>query len=336
MLTLTPKRHRSPEKPEPIDNSVQSPGGTEEIEAPVGKFRKRKNAESNIANAWTAGDRFKSAAATGLIWVFCGAGVISLGVDALGIGAAPEVAPVEVQDAAQSQRVSAFASNFVDIYLSGSREQEDQISALLAQGVDARVSLPSKPTEIGDVIPGEAIQIDASTWIVTVTVEQPAAEDKPATQQYWQLPVLTGDNGEIAAAGLPSMVAAPGRGDLTVTAGDEVSDAAIEDTVTAFARAYLAGQGEIAPLTSPGASITAITPAPYTEVSVPTVRTSQEIPAELAEGDVVRTQITVSATAQDDSVTQLGYTVELRWRDRWEVSAINPVTSTTHTEGEQS
>lgn len=337
MLTLIPKRHRAPSDTEPIESPTEDQEAVDETATSPRKQRKTKTktTEPDIAHAWTAGDRFKSAAATGLIWVFCGAGVLAFGANVLGNDAGPEVAPIEVQDAGQSQRVSAFASNFVDLYLSGSRDQEDQIAALLAQGVDTTISLPAEPAEIGDVTPGEAVQVDASTWVVTVTVERPATEEQPATQQYWQLPVITDETGSIAAAGLPSMVSTPGRGDLAITPGDQVSDSAVEDTITAFAQAYLAGQGETAPLTAPGTAITAITPTPYAEASVPSVRTSQEIPADPVEGDVVRTQITVSATTADGSVTQLGYTVDLRWRDRWEISAINP-TSTTTTEGDQS
>lgn len=336
MLTLIPKRQRATADTEPMETSPEDPEGVDAEATPPRKARKKKTTEPDIANAWTAGDRFKSAAATGLIWLFCGAGVIALGANVLGNNSGPEAAPIEVQDAGQSQRVSAFASSFVDLYLSGSRDQEDQISALLAQGVDTTVSLPAEPAEIGDVTPGEALQVDANTWVVTVTVERPATEELPTTRQYWQLPVITDETGAIAAAALPSMVASPGRGNLAVAAGDEVSDSAVEDTVTAFAQAYLAGQGETAPLIAPGTAITAITPTPYAEVSVPSVRTSQEIPGDPAEGDVVRTQITVSATTADGSVTQLGYTVDLSWRDRWEVSAINPTSSTTPTEGEQS
>lgn len=336
MLTLIPKRHRVPADAEPIETSPEEQEAAEEAPTPSRKLRKNKTDEPDIAHAWTVGDRFKSAAATGIIWLFCGAGVLAFGANVLGNDAAPEVAPIEVQDAGQSQRVSAFASNFVDLYLSGSRDQEDQITALLAQGVDTTISLPSEPIEIGDVIPGEAVQVDAGTWVVTVTVERPATEEQPATQQYWQLPVVTDETGSIAVAGLPSMVATPGRGDLTIAPGDRVSDSAVEGTLTAFAQAYLAGQGETAPLTAPEAAITPITPAPYAEASVPSVRTSQEIPVDPVEGEVLRTQITVSATTADGSVTQLGYTVDLRWRDRWEVSAINPTSSTIPTEGDQS
>lgn len=336
MLTLIPKRHRATADTEPVETSPEDREAAEAAPTTPRKLRKNKTAEPDIANAWTAGDRFKSAAATGLIWVFCGAGVLAFGANVFGNDAGPEVAPVEVQDAGQSQRVSAFASNFVDLYLSGSRDQEDQITALLAQGVDTTISLPTEPVEIGDVTPGEAVQVDAGTWVVTVTVDHPATVEQPATQQYWQLPVITDETGAIAAAGLPSIVASPGRGDLAISPGDQVSDLAVEDTVTAFAQAYLAGQGETAPLTAPGTAITPITPVPYAEASVPSIRTSQEIPADPVEGDVVRTQITVSATTADGSVTQLGYTVDLRWRDRWEVSAINPTSSTIPTEGEQS
>lgn len=336
MLTLIPRRHRTSAETEPPEIASEDSDAPDATTPPPRKPRKQKDAEPDIANPWTAGERFKSAAASGLIWIFCGAGVLALGATILGSGSEAETAPIEVQDAGESQRVSAFAADFVDLYLGGSREQEDQITALLANGVDTTISLPSEPTEIGTVTPGEAIQVDETTWVVTVSVEQPGTDEQPPTPQTWQLPVITDETGAIAAAGLPSRVASPARGDLAVVAGDEVSDSDVTDTVTAFAEAYLAGQGEIAPLTAPDTTIPAITPAPYAEVSVPSVRTSQEIPAAPADGDIVRTQITVSATTAEGGTTQLGYTVDLRWRDRWEVSAINPTTNTPTTEGDQS
>ena len=63
---------------------------------------------------------------------------------------------------------------------------------------------------------------------------------------------------------------------------------------------------------------------------------TQQLPEEPAEGDLLRAQISVTATAADGGSTRLDYTVELSYRDRWEVAAINPTTAIPTTIGEQS
>lgn len=335
MLTLFSRHSRSEsdsETPEArSDNDI--PSAT--TEKPRGRKPKGEE-EPNLTHGWTNGERFKSVAATGLIWAFCGAGVLSLGMNLLENDAEPQSTPVAVQDVSESQRASEFATTFVTRYLTASRDQEEQVSALLARGAAGSLSLPSQPAAIGSVIPGEAIQLPDGNWVVTVAVEQPATEEQPAVWRYWQVTVISDESGSIAAAALPSLVTAPTNGGLTVEKGDEISDPDLESTAGAFVKAYLTGQGEVDPLTAPGSGITAVTPIPYTDASVSSLRTMQELPLSPAEGDLVRTQISVTATAADGTTTQLGYTVDLRFRDRWEISAINPTTNAPTTiEGDQ-
>lgn len=335
MLTLFQRRSRS--ESEPVEENLTDETAPADAVGEDKKARKsRKDAEPNLAHGWTNGERLKSLAATGLVWAFCGAGVLSFGMNLLDGGSTPQAASVEVQDAGQSQRVSEFATGFVTQYLTASRDQEELVTSMLAKGAGDSLSLPSQPATIGAVTSGEAVQVTENSWIVTVVVEQPATEEQAAARRYWQVPVVTNEAGNIAASALPSLIAAPTSGDLSTKRSDEVNDANVESTVNTFAQAFLAGQGEVGPLTSPGSGITAVTPVPYSEVSVSSLRAAQEVPSSPSEGDVVRTQITVSATAVDGSKTQLGYTVDLRYRDRWEVAAINPTTDEFTTEGEQS
>lgn len=330
MLTLWRKKSA----PEP---EIDAPNETASAarDTPADETRGSK-AEPDLAHGWTNGERLKSIAATGVVVGLCLSGPVALGLHFFGSDPAPQMAAVEVQEPAASQRVSEFAASFVTQYLTAARGQEDQVTAMLARGAGRRLSLPEKPSPIGAAIPGEAVQTSEGGWVVTVAVDQPS-ESGAAIRRYWQVPVLTDEAGGIAAAGLPSLVAAPTVGDLEVDQGDAINDSAVQDTVTAFMQAYLTGQGEVAPLTAPGSSLSAVQPTPFQELSISSLTTTQERSAEPAEGDLLRVQISVTATAVDGGSARLDYTVELRYRDRWEVAAINPTTAVpTTTTGEQS
>lgn len=325
MLTLGRRRQR------------EQAASEDDAEASDPEHPGQEERERLVAHAWTNRERLTSMATTGLIWMMCLSGPIALGAHVLG-GEEPALAPVEVQDVGNSQGIAAFGTSFMREYLTASKGQEDRITAMLADGVDASLSLPQEPAAVTSVMPGEVEQLSESAWLVTVVVEHSAEDDEAGSVlRYWQVPVQTGEGGHRAVSGLPSLVPSPTRGDLSVEPGDDLNDSEVSEMLGAFMRAYLTGQGEVAPLTAPDSSVTAIAPTPFAEASVGSIRTTQEVPESPSEGDLVRAQVSVSATAADGSTAQLGYTVELRYRDRWEVAAINPTPSTNSTsEGAQS
>lgn len=332
MLTLWRKK-TAPEPENKNDALDEAP--SVEPDTSADEVRGSK-AEPDLAHGWTNGERLKSLAGTALVWGLCATGPLALGLEVLGNDTGSQQASVEVQEVGDSQRVSQFATSFVTRYLTASRGQEDQVTSMLAEGTNRSLSLPETRTPIGAAVSGEAVQTGDRTWVATVEVEAPGDEDEAAVRRYWQVPVVTGDGGGIAAAGMPSLISAPTADGLEVDPGARINDSDVQDTVTAFMQAFLTGQGEVAPLTSPDSSLVAVKPTPFTEVSVSSIATTQELPAEPAEGDLVRAQVSLSATAADGSSAPLGYTVELRYRDRWEVAAVNPTTSITTTTGEQS
>lgn len=326
MLTL--KRKKTETAPE--DAWIQDEVSPNEVEDQAAATT------ADTGHAWTNGERFKTLAATGLALASCAAGPLALGAHVLGGTPETQTAAVEVQDPAQSQRVSEFGTAFVTQYLTAARGQEDQITGMLARGAARNFTLPETAPQIGAAAPGEAVQTGASTWVVTVGVDQPNGPDGATVRRYWQVPVVTDTSGAIAAGSTPSLISTPTAGDLEVDLGDNVSDKNVEDTVSAFIQAYLVGQGEVAPLLAPGTSVTAVTPTAFTEVSVSSITTTQEIPKSPSEGDLVRIQVSVSATAVDGGNTRLGYSLDLRYRDRWEVAAINPTTASPTPTGENS
>ena len=340
MLTIF-KRASEPDT-DPQDGTLEELDSEMQAEPKKrGLFSRRQKktegpAEPDLAHPWTNGQYLKSVGATALIWTLAGSGVLSLGLDLVRDESGPAPTSVEVQDPADSQRVGEYGAAFISRYLSAGQGQEDQITAMLADGVKAQLQLPSTPRAIGAVTPGPAVEADGGTWIVTVAVDEAPADGQQPVRRYWQLPVQLDDNGHMAVTALPSLVTAPSSSGITVTPGSELNDPDVTAAVDAFMKAYLAGQGEVAPLTSPGSALTAIEPAPYTDASVSAIRTSQEMPETPASGDQVRTEVSVTATAADGSSTQMSYTLDLRYRDRWEVAAINPTEAAPTPEGEQS
>lgn len=329
MLSL--KWPRRGTQQDPAIDEEESPLETVDAEEPS-----REAHEPDVAHPWTNRERLVSIASTGAVWVFVLCGPLALATSVLREDA-PTTASVETQEVDVSQSVATFGAGFMTQYLSTPRGQEDRITAMLAEGVDVSLALPQKPAPISSVLPAEAVAISETQWLVSVTVEHPATDGESGATRHWQVPVETDDAGHRAVSALPSLVPEPTVGDLAVESRSEVRDSDITQTLDAFMKAYLAGQGEVAPLTTPEASLTAVSPTPYAEASVGAVLTDQEVPESPSEGDLLRTQISATATAVDGSTTQLGYTVELRYRDRWEVSAVNPTTETPTTpEGDPS
>lgn len=319
MLTLTKRK-----KDTAAEGAETSAEGSPEGDKPNKKT-------PTVGHPWTAGERFKTMGVSAVLWACVASGPIAvwmhMGDDPVTPGPVAEAG----QDVADSQSASAYAAMFMDRYLSTPRGEEDTVSAMLARGVTDRLSLPAKQPSIVAITPAEAVQLDEMQWIVTVAVQTAGDEESPDSITYWQVPVLAQDD-SLAVAGLPSVVAAPATGDLSVSAGDDLNDNAVTSTVSTFMDAYLAGRGEVAPITSPDSALGPVSPAPFSEVSVTSVRATEPLPESPADGDMARVQISATATADGGSKRQLGYELELRYRDRWEVHAVNP----TPLEGEQS
>lgn len=329
-------RHRDREvdafdEPDPFDEAEDAGeeyvDGQGEDDAPRGSWWSRirgpRATEPDLAHGWTNGQRLTSMAASGALLLMCGSGVAALGLEVLRDPAPAPITAPAVTNPADAQDAAEFAEAFVGRFLSTPRGQEKQVTDMLAAGGTSSLSLPEQPAPIGAISAAGARKTTDGQWISTVAVDEPAHDDVPPVHRYWQVVVLADGHGHLAAAALPSMISAPGTGDLALGDSTTVSDTAVRQTVTAFMAAYLAGQGEVAPLTAPGASITAVLPVPFASTEVQAIRAAAAPPDKPAQGDVVPLQVSVTATAADGSKRQLEYSLDLRYRDRWEVSAVN-------------
>src|SRR5699024_4314697 len=94
------------------------------------------------------------------------------------------------------------------------------------------------------------------------------AADEQA-RRYFQVSVRA-DGQRVEALALPSPVAGPQVGAGVAVDYRQVvaSDGPVAEVVDQFLRAYLTGDGDVAPLISPGSSVQGLDPPPYSQVVV--------------------------------------------------------------------
>ena len=107
----------------------------------------------------------------------------------------------------------------------------------------------------------------------------------------------------------------------------QVTDTAAFATVQEFLSALLAGAGEVSRYTSPGSSVAAVTPAPYSKVTVQSLRSSDEMSVKTAAKDGVEVHVLVTAQLENGAnmqTTTYFLTVTSR-AGRWEIKSIDTV-----------
>lgn len=183
-------------------------------------------------------------------------------------------------------------------------------------------------------------QVSAGYWSVTVAAQiTGSSKDSEGHIRYFQVPVRATSGSKAAsgwvAAALPAEVAAPtgSKGaapELSYGSAHAplASDPAVQ-TVQGFLAAYLTGRGELDRYLSPGTTLHAVRPAPYTAVTITQIADHGQGPAEGAEAQTPpdgvqrRLLVDVEGEGKHTSSRPMTYAVELRARDgRWEVAAL--------------
>ncbi len=184
-------------------------------------------------------------------------------------------------------------------------------------------------------------QISAGYWSVTVAAQiTGSSKDGEGRIRYFQVPVRATSTSKGAASGwvaaaLPGEVAAPtgGKGaapELSYGSAHAplASDPAVQ-TINGFLAAYLTGRGEMDRYLSPGTTLHAVRPAPYTSVTITQIADHGPGPAEGAEAQTPpdgvqrRLLVDVEGEGRHTSSRPMTYAVKLRARGgRWEVAAL--------------
>ncbi|MGX1219176.1 conjugal transfer protein [Streptomyces ambofaciens] len=235
--------------------------------------------------------------------------------------------PAPVRTAAVAADPAGYAQVFLDAWLRSRADEADSVQARLAQSLAPDVALPDPAAgahpKLKSVTAVRSVQRDKDAWAVTV-----AAQYADSTVRYFTVPV-TADRraASFAVTGAPGVVAGPARATVpkspfTVRVP---SEGALSSTVGEFLGAYLTGSGEVDRYLAPGVKLAAVSPAPYSTVTVGEVSAVEEAAAAgpvPAEGTRVR--VRVQAEARDDAGRwPLAYELALTARSgRWDVATL--------------
>ncbi|MEU4616642.1 conjugal transfer protein [Streptomyces umbrinus] len=268
-------------------------------------------------------------------WTVIAAGPIGLGVAITSapttVEAATETKPTAVRTTAVAADPSGYAQLFVSTWLRSSADDGSTAQARLAQSMAPGVELPdpaadaqSKPQLVTAV---RSAQRSDGAWSVTV-----AAQYADGVVRYYALPVAADRAGaSFSVTGAPGVVAGPALAEVpTSPYGVSVPEGDLASALGQFLTAYLAGSGEVDRYLAPGVHLTAVSPAPYTAVTVKQVSAVEEAAAaERVPADGTKVRVLARVEAQDvGGRWPLAYELALTTRSgRWEVSALQSGTT---------
>lgn len=284
-------------------------------------------ARQQVATDWST--RFLGATITACL-VVSPIGAI-IGTLAWNNGTRPALAAPapQIDRSGEHARAGEFAIRVVTTWLAATQDDPAALAALVP--ANSLGSLAEVPFTVTD--PAVAGINDAGgIWSVTVAATVTDATGT-TTRRYYQVPVVVTGT-QVNALTLPTPVTGPA---ITVTGPDGYparldTTSPVADAVIGFLTAYLAGSGDVARYTTPGAPITPITPAPYTAVELTDLAASADLAEDVApaDGQTTRLLVTATATVTDDQSTPVAYALTMTARaGRWETTAIDPVPATT-------
>ncbi|WP_052441220.1 conjugal transfer protein [Streptacidiphilus anmyonensis] len=242
--------------------------------------------------------------------------------------AAASAPPVAIQDP------SGFAQLFVSLWLRTDGTADDaSLAALhaLAPNVDLRTAQNTQAPalSVAQCASVRNTRLRAGYWSVVVGCEAETAGQTAV--RYFVVPVemdqTTGGMGSLAVVAQPAAVAAPAPAGVPpfLYPDDAAAGTPLAAAAAAFLTAYLAGQGDVSALLSPGAHIPAPASALYAQVQVGQIAVGQSgmdgsVPRDGASCEI---WVQVTATDQSGAAWPLGYALKMRARaGRWEVASV--------------
>ncbi|KAF3470094.1 conjugal transfer protein [Streptomyces sp. Tu 3180] len=263
------------------------------------------------------------------------AGPVALGVavvsDPTTVAATAQAEPTTMRTtaAAAAADPSGYAQLFLGAWLRSSANDTATAQARLAQSLAPDVELPDPAADAHDaharlesVTAVRSAQHKPGRWWVTV-----AAQYADASVRYFAVPVAAGDGGgSFTVTGAPGVVASPARAEVTPSPyGVTVPKGELSSTVGEFLGAYLAGAGEVERYLAPGVHLPAVSPAPYSAVTLRRVLAVEEAAAgEKVPGDGTTVRVLAQVEARDEAGRwPLAYELEFTARSgRWDVAAL--------------
>ncbi|MFF0764323.1 conjugal transfer protein [Streptomyces sp. NPDC003737] len=263
------------------------------------------------------------------VWTVIAAGPIALAVAVAStpttVAAAPATTPTAVRTAPAADP-SGYAQLFIGAWLRSSADDPTTAQARLAQSMAPDVELPNPGSDaqsaLASVTAVRSAQRIGGAWSVTV-----AAQYADRSVRYYTVPVAADPSGSsFAVTGAPAVVAGPARTGVPKSAyGVPVQDGGLSSAVQEFLAAYLTGVGEVDRYLAPGVNLTAVSPAPFTAVTVQQITGIEEAAADdQVPADGTKVRILARVEARDATGRwPLAYEFTLKARSgRWDVAAL--------------
>ncbi|MER5913026.1 conjugal transfer protein [Streptomyces sp. NPDC001982] len=264
------------------------------------------------------------------VWTAIAAGPIALAVAVTStpatVQAAAPATRTAVRTAAAAADPGGYAQLFLSAWLRSSANDTTSAQARLAQSMASSVDLPD-PAAGAQPAPQSVTAVRSAqrvggAWSVTV-----AAQYADGSVRYYAVPVAADRTGaSFAVTGAPGVVAGPARAEEPASPyGVTVPDGDLSTAVGEFLSAYLTGAGEVDRYLAPGVQLTAVSPAPYTAVSVQQVSAVEEAAAaEQMPTDGTTVRVLARVEARDaEGQWPLAYELTLTARSgRWDVAAL--------------
>lgn len=220
------------------------------------------------------------------------------------------------RSAAAAPATAAFAVRFARAYLTDASPQA--LAPYLAPGASAPV--PAGTGTVAQVEQAEVVAVhDLGDRQAIVTV---ACELDDARTLYLAVPIVREDPAEVAALGVPAVVAGPGGVGASVepprpVAGPDAG--AVAELVQRFLPAYLSATspGDLSYLLAPGATV-APPGGGFELVAVASVK-------QVGSGEGARRTVIATARVRDaatGAIIPLAYRLRLLHRDRWYVELV--------------
>ncbi|MFJ5035537.1 conjugal transfer protein [Streptomyces sp. NPDC088560] len=265
-------------------------------------------------------------------------------VTAVGAPALAPKAPVVVRDTAGP---AGFAQLYVAAYVEAGKGSEASLAPYYPLMRD--ISLQAEPgAQHAERLAAVRVsQVSPGYWSVTVAALITSSSKSSAASgqggspdeagadpvlRYFRVPVKAAGPSGYEAAALPAEVAAPATSgeapplDYGTPVPPDTHDPAVA-TISEFLAAYLTGGGELDRYLSPGTSLTAVSPAPYTKVALTQLAEQGgdfAANAPVTEGARRGLLVDVAATGTDGQVRPLTYALALKARaGRWEIAALD-------------
>jgi len=255
-------------------------------------------------------------------------GLMLAGVAVTHTGSSKTAGPVRVVEGADDRAVAGeFAQRLVVTWLTTTRDHPDALVSL-APGVQDQ-SLPATPYTVANPTAADITDRDG-VWSVTVAVTVTDIRHQRA-RRFYRVPVIVTTSSAapltVTAVTLPTPVAAPIVTSPPRLGYDTLVDPTgpVAATVAGFLTAYTTGQGDVTRYVSPGATLPAITPAPFTAVHLDGLSADRAPATAPGDGQVLRVLVTAAGTVTARQLSPMSYALTLTARaDRWEVTAIDP------------